>query len=104
MNYSNYNHINSIKNMTFSVQTIDKGEQKWGHESPPRGNEEFMRYSAKWRRALFDTVYSFVREHFANGEGLDPDDLNFSINPAMIYHINCKHCHAKLCVSPMREN
>ena len=93
--------------MTFTVQTIDKHEPKWGREGVPQANtEEFMRYSAKWRakRAMFDTVHSFVREHFANGEGFDPDDVNFSINPLMLFSIDYEHRRAKLRVRPMREN
>ena len=103
----NYHHNNSIKNMTFTVQTIDKHEPKWGREGvPQRNTEEFMRFSAKWRakRALFDTVYLFVCEHFANSKGFDPDNLNISINPAMLYQIDKEHQRAKRRVTPMREN
>ena len=106
-NFSNYLHNNSIKNMTFTVQTIDKYDSKWGHEKvPQRHTEEFMRFSAKMRAkwALFDTVHSFVREHFANGEGFDPDDVNFGINPLMLFSIDKEHQRAKLRVRPMREN
>ena len=77
-----------------SIQTIDKGEPKWGKEGNPQPNtDESMRFGAKYtaKRAIFDTTYSFVRDHFANGEGFDPDDVIFNINPAMLYQIDKEH-------------
>ena len=75
-------------------QNIDKDEPKWGREVTPLPNSgNYKPFAAKCeaKRAIFNTIYTCVRKHFANNEVFDPKVLNFSINPAMILQIDREH-------------